>query len=228
MPNKKDYSNLMTNTEFFAKWTAWEPLVYRVVLSHIREFPLHTRPGCGETADVVGEIRETMQRLAIFARHNPAIQGEKKYIGCQVLSIMKHMWQDHCRINTRRSVCISTVGYDAGADEGKSRTDMAAVDNSINHDPNIDWSMGLGNADDYTSERMTIDVLSLVVESMPAARKTSLAAQALAMFRQRPVLAGAPTTAAIAAAMCLEESTATAVRDVLREAASYVRETVYA
>ena len=66
--------------------------------------------------------------------------------------------------------------------------------------------------------------LAAEVAAMPVARKTTLAAQALKMIRLCPILASGPTTAAFAAAMGLEESTATAVRDVLRTAARYVAE----
>ncbi len=224
MPVKKDYSNLMSNGEFWNKWLTWEPLVYRVVLGHIRQFPLQNRPGTGEVGDIVGDIRETMHRLGIFARWNPAVQNELKYVGCQVLSIVKHMWQDHCRVNRRIAIRISTVGYDGGDSSNSKVPDMAIVDNEANQDPNFQWSHGLGAADDATSERMVIDALAAEVAAMPVARKTTLAAQALKMIRRSPILAAGPTTAALAAALCLEESTATAVRDVLRTAARYVAE----
>ncbi len=224
MPVKKDYSNLMSNGEFWNKWLTWEPLVYRVVLGHIRQFQLQNRPGTGEVGDIVGDIRETMHRLGIFARWNPAVQNELKYVGCQVLSIVKHMWQDHCRVNRRIAIRISTVGYDGGDSSNSKVPDMAIVDNEANQDPNFQWSHGLGAADDATSERMVIDALAAEVAAMPVARKTTLAAQALKMIRRRPILAAGPTTAALAAALRLEESTATAVRDVLRTAARYVAE----
>jgi hypothetical protein len=223
MPTKKDYSNLMTNGEFWNKWLTWEPLVYRVVLGHIRQFPLQNRPGTGEVGDIVGDIRETMHRLGIFARWNPGVQSELKYVGCQVLSIVKHMWQDHCRVNRRIAIRISTVGYD-GDTAGSKELDMAVVDNETNQDPDFQWSHGLGAADDTTSERMVIDAIAAEVAAMPVARKTTLAAQALKMLRRSPILAAGPTTAALAVAMCLEEATATAVRDVLRTAARYVAE----
>ena len=224
MPTKKDYSNLMTNGEFWNKWLTWEPLVYRVVLGHIRQFPLQNRPGTGEIGDIVGDIRETMHRLGIFARWNPGVQDELKYVGCQVLSIIQHMWQDHCRVNRRIAIRISTVGYDAADTEKSKAPDMAVVDNEANLDPNFQWSHGLGQADDAASERMVIDALAAEVAAMPVARKTTLAALALKRIRLCPILASGPTTAALAAAMGLEESTATAVRDVLRTAARYVAE----
>lgn len=232
MPNKKDYSSLMTNKEFFTKWIKWEPLVYRVTLSHIRKYQLHTRPGYAEVADVVGEIREVMQRLGVFARWNPGVQTEAKYLGSRVKCIIQHMWQDHCRINTRYSVPLSTVGHDpadvSSNDKASYLDGMAAVDNAVNHDSDFDWSYGIGAADDTTSERMAFDALANALAYMQPAKKVTLAAQALTYMRKSQTLAAAPTIAALQAVLNLEESTATTVRATLRAAAASVRSECWA
>ena len=105
MPTKKNYSHLMSTEEFFTKWNNYRALAYKVVLSNINRYPLHTKPGYGTKEDVVSYICLEMHRLGVFARYNAERQDdETKYVGNQIKSILSHAWQDYCRIE-------KSVGY---------------------------------------------------------------------------------------------------------------------
>jgi hypothetical protein len=114
------------------------------------------------------------------------------------------MWQDHCRVNNRLAVSISTAGYTtttAAHAYDDEHDAMSVVDNHVNHDPSFSWNFGTTNTDDSTSETMVMAALAASIRNMPSSKKTDLAQKALGLLRKSPALAAAPTTAALGIAL---------------------------
>lgn len=226
MPKKVNHSHLMSTSEFFAKWNTWRPLAFKVVISNQLRMPLSASPEFGTNDDVVSFICLEMHRLGIFARFD-ASRGddEAKYISSQIKSIIKHKWQDICRLtkagapsylNTSNNAVSSVEPMYAPGEY--PRHTLAELPESYAID--FDYSHGVSNPEDKTSLDMAISAIAAALPPAKSDERVPLAVQALNLMRRNPVLASECSTPVLASTLGISKETSRGVRALLAATAS--------
>lgn len=221
MPAKVERSADMSPETFNEMFLRYLPLVHKVIIKFNCKSALNDTPMFSCNDDIVNFCYVEMRRLGIFSRFDAERAGGDDeaswvtYVGEQVLAILRHAWQDHCRVNSRWSVSIdakSCAGQDSSAEQ-TSAMDPAHID------PNLDWSFGSGEADhqaEYDS------VCNLLANEASIAGMHDVRDLVNAM-RNVPELSCAPTARAVAAVLNISVLQAHKAIKNLRELATGLR-----
>ena len=222
MPLKVDRSADMSVETFNALFMKYYPLVYKVVIKYTLGVPLHDTPMFSSKEDIVNYCYLEMRRLGTFSRFDAERAGGDDeaawltYVGEQVLSILRHSWQDHCRLNTRKAVSVeSTFGHETGSSIGE----QSATLNSCNWDPNLEWTL---DSDPVDQQAEYDSVHDLLVSEAAIAQLPDVSDLVQAM-RRVPELACAPTAKAVAAVLGISVLQASRAIKNLRELATALR-----
>lgn len=221
MPARVERSADMSPEAFNEMFMKFLPLVHKVVIKFNRKYALNDTPMFSCNDDIVNYCYVEMRRLGTFSRFDAERAGGDDdaawvtYVGEQVLAILRHSWQDHCRVNTRWSVSIeakSCGGHDDSAEQ-TSAMDPAHMD------PNLDWSFGTGGTEHQAEYE---SVCSLLAKEASIAGMHEVRDLVNAM-RNVPELSCAPTARAVAAVLNISVLQAHRAIKNLRELATGLR-----
>ena len=198
MPTKVDRSADMSVESFNSMFMKYFALVNKVVIKYLRGVPLDNTPRFSSKEDIVNFCYIEMRRLGTFSRFDAERAGGDgdsewvTYVGEQTLAILRHSWQDHCRLNNR-----SAVRIDAGASEDVIKGEQSPVLDSRNWDPDFDWSM----ESECTEGRAECNSVYNLLESEAATAGMDDVKALVTAMRHTPELMCAPTAKAVAAVL---------------------------
>lgn len=214
MPRKIDRSADMDINTFNTLFMQYHPLVCRVALSFMRSRKLVDSPLFSSKDDVINFAYLEMRRLGTFSQFDGSRANAEDgkdpmvtYVGEQVLAILRHAWQDHCRLNCRFRVSESVHTED---EEGSRQTH--AMDAKGSWDPDFSWDLSEVATSDAAEEANLLDLL----ETEAHLEEKHDVSMVVSAMRRLPELAAAPSASAIAAALSFEPGRAAKALKSLR------------
>ena len=217
---KVDRSADMSVETFNTMFMKYHPLVCKVVIKFISSSALDATPKFSSKDDIVNYCYVEMRRLGTFSRFDAERAGGEDdaswmtYVGEQTLAILRHAWQDHCRLNTRFSVPVDTCGMNED-----SKGEQSAALNASNWDPNLDWSMGADCPEHAAECNSVFNLLEREAEIAGMSDVQSL----IKAMRSVPELTCSPTANAVAAVLNISSVQALRALKKLRALATDLR-----
>lgn len=221
MPMKVDRSADMSVESFNSMFMKYFALVNKVVIKYLRGVPLDNTPRFSSKEDIVNFCYIEMRRLGTFSRFDAERAGGDgdsewiTYVGEQILAILRHTWQDHCRLNNRSAVRLDALT----SSEDCSKGEQSPVLDSRNWDPDFDWSMESESADGAAECNSVYNLL----ESEAATAGMQDVKALVAAMRHTPELMCAPTAKAVAAVLNVTVPQASRAIRRLKELATDLR-----